>query len=583
MPTKQKVSDGMGAIPTEKGVSFRVWAPHAEKVMVIGSFNKWVGDKHELVHEGNGYWAGHVDKAKVGDEYRFHLICGEQEFKRIDPYARQVTSSIGNAVVPNPVFDWGDDHFQLPAHNELAIYEMHIGTYHNKSGEGTGTFDDAIKRLSHLQKLGINAVEVMPVAEFAGDISWGYNPSHLFAVETAYGGPEAFKRFVKACHEKGIGVILDVVYNHMGPSDLDVWQFDGWSENDKGGIYFYNDDRSNTPWGDTRPDYGRVEVRRFLRDNAMMWLEDFRVDGLRYDSTVYMRTVDGAMKEIPEAWSLFQEINAEIRRKFPGRILIAEDLQDMEALTSPVERGGAGFHSQWCSAFVHPIREALIAPSDEARDMSKVAAAIVHRFNNDLCQRVIYTESHDEVANGHQRVTSEIDPEDPTGWFAAKRSTLAGAIVFTSPGIPMIFQGQAMLATGWFDDTTPLDWDIDETSRGTLQLYRDLIHLRTGWDGLKSQETSITRSDNEKKVLAYRRGDLMVLANLSHQTHEWFRFGLPRDGEWRCVFHSNSKAYGFDTEELPTLHAEGMTWDHQPCSAEVDLPPYSLLIFVHVG
>ena len=156
-----------------------------------------------------------------------------------------------------------------------------------------GTFDSAIEKFPYLKELGINAIEVMPIMEFSGDFSWGYNPSHPFAVESIYGGPDAFKRFVKAAHEHGIAVIVDVVYNHFGPADLDLWRFDGWSENDKGGIYFYNDRRSQTPWGETRPDYGRGEVRQYLRDNALMWLEEYHVDGLRWDMIIYIKSIDG--------------------------------------------------------------------------------------------------------------------------------------------------------------------------------------------------------------------------------------------------------------------------------------------------
>jgi hypothetical protein len=164
----------------------------------------------------------------------------------------------------------GGDDFKMPPHNELVIYELHIGTFRRTSPDKPGTFDDAIGGLDHLKRLGVNAVEVMPIAEFAGDLSWGYNPALPFAIGQAYGGADGFKRFVKAAHERGIAVILDVVYNHFGPSDLHLWQFDGWSENGLGGIYFYNDDRANTPWGQTRPDYGRPEVRQYIRDNAVM-------------------------------------------------------------------------------------------------------------------------------------------------------------------------------------------------------------------------------------------------------------------------------------------------------------------------
>jgi len=192
-----------------------------------------------------------------------------------------VTNSVGHGIIyDHGAFDWEGDDFHLAGHHELVIYELHIGSFYTRTDE-VGTLELAMDKFDHLVRLGVNVVQVMPIAEFAGDYSWGYNPAHIFAVESAYGGPDAFKTFVKEAHRRGLAVVLDVVYNHFGPSDLDLWQFDGWSENDKGGIYFYNDARSVTPWGDTRPDYGREEVRRFIHDNAMMWLHDYHVDGLR--------------------------------------------------------------------------------------------------------------------------------------------------------------------------------------------------------------------------------------------------------------------------------------------------------------
>ncbi len=149
---------------------------------------------------------------------------------------------------------------------------------------------------------------------------------------------------IKECHRQGLAVILDVVYNHFGPGDLDLWRFDGWTENDGGGIYFYNDWKAETPWGHNRPDYGRGEVRQFIRDNALMWLDEYHVDGLRYDATIYIRTIHGpGDKDLPEGWGLLQWINGEIRQRFPGRIIIAEDLQDNEWLTKDIGAGGAGF------------------------------------------------------------------------------------------------------------------------------------------------------------------------------------------------------------------------------------------------
>ena len=268
---------GMGAVPYEGGKAFRLWAPHADSVYVTGSFNKWSTHDNPLAKESEGYWSADIADAKVGDEYRYIVVNGSDEISRIDPYAGEVTHSQGNAIIQNPDFDWGKVDFSIAPQNELVIYELHIGTFNDRPGGPPGNLDKAIEKLPYLRDLGVNAIEVMPAVEFRGDFSWGYNPALIFAIESKYGGPTAFKKFVRSAHEIGLAVIFDVVYNHFGPGDLSLWQFDGWSENNKGGIYFYNDHRSQTPWGDTRPDFGRREVRRYIRDNALMWLEEFQI------------------------------------------------------------------------------------------------------------------------------------------------------------------------------------------------------------------------------------------------------------------------------------------------------------------
>ena len=373
----------MGSLPYEAGVAFRVWAPHADAVYVDGSFNDWSHDADPMAKEGDGYWYADISSAAIGDEYRYRILNGDKELLRIDPYARQVTSSVGNAVVYDPHFDWEGDDFHIPPVNELVIYEMHLGTFHDKEDGKSDKFEEALQKLDHLQRLGVNVIEVMPLAQFAGELSWGYNPSCVFAVETNYGGPAGFKRFVKAAHKAGLAVVLDVVYNHFGPGDLDLWQFDGWSENGLGGIYFYNDWHAETPWGKTRPDYGRKEVRQFIRDNALMWLEEYHVDGLRLDMTLFMRNVRGNSDpggDLPDGLSLVQWINREVRQRYPGRITIAEDLQNDDRMTKPVDQGGAGFTAQWGARFVHPVRATVITPKDEYRSLDAIREAIEGAF-----------------------------------------------------------------------------------------------------------------------------------------------------------------------------------------------------------
>ena len=581
---------GMGAIVTEHGAGFRVWAPHADAVSVVGDFNEWDAAAHPLSHEGNGYWYGFADGAAVGHEYRYSITNGDHTFTRRDPYALQVTNSVGNCVIyDHASFDWEGTNAHCPPFNELVIYELHVGTF-RREDQSVGTLYDVIDSFDHLLELGVNAIQIMPVAEFAGDLSWGYNPADPYAVESAYGGPDGLKTLVREAHKRGLAVIQDVVYNHFGPSDLDLWQFDGWSENDKGGIYFFNDWRSATPWGDTRPDYGRGEVRRYIHDNALMWLRDYRIDGLRLDMTPYMRSVDATEWNIPEGWSLMRWIADEVRALFPGRILIAEDLHGVAAVTS-MEPDGAGFHSQWDGHFVHPVRKAIEEVNDEWRSIPAVSEAITTNYG-DAFARVIYTESHDEVANGRARVPAEIDPHDQSGWAAQKRSTLGAALVLTSPGIPMLFQGQEFLEGGWFRDDVPLDWRRNNDYEGIANLYADLIDLRLNRGhvtrGLTGQHVNVHLADDASKLLAFHRwadggpgDDVVVVANLSHEPREYRSIGLPGPGLWKLRFNSDAHAYSslfgdfasFDMEAYNDA-ADGLDWH-----GNVSIAPYSVLIY----
>lgn len=595
--TKPASQAGMGAICHDKGVTFRVWAPSAEAVYVTGTFNKWGEKSHPLFHEADGYWAADVADAKPKDEYKYIIINGEEKLYRNDPYARALTGSAGNTVIHQPVDIAAESEFRIADWNELIIYEMHIGTFNDEAGGRPGNFQDAIKRLPYLEKLGINAVEIMPPTEFPGGFSWGYNPSYPFAIEHDYGGPDGFVKFVKAAHERGIAVIVDVVYNHLGPSDLDLWRFDGWYENEGGGIYFYNDWKSHTPWGDTRPDFGRPEVRQYLRDNALMWLREYDVDGLRWDATAYIRNVEGfdnsPANDLPDGWTLMQWINNEIDAHYPWKISIAEDLRANEWLTKDEGAGGAGFDSQWDSNFVHPIREVLLAFDDAYRDMDTVVGALTAGYDGDAFKRIIYTESHDEVANGKARVPEEIAPgEAGQNWFAKKRATLGTALVLTTPGIPMMFQGQEFLTGGWFDDTQPLDWQEAEDFIGFARLHRDLIHLRRNVQGhtrgLTGQHIHISHVNNHDKVIAFQRwseggaGDhVVVVANFANRTVEDYVVGFPAAGQWKLRFDSHSTHYdqtyeGQVSQDVVAIEGD---YDGLPAQAKVALAPYSVVIF----
>lgn len=586
----------MGAIPYETGVTFRVWAPNASAVSVVGNFNNWNPAANPMARQGDN-WSTDVEGIAAGAQYKYHITHNGQALWRNDPRAFQVTNSgpEGVSVVADMDYEWTSD-FTMPGWNQLVLYQMHIGTFNDTPGGRPGTFNSAVERLDHVRDLGANAVVVMPPYEFAGDFSWGYNPAYPFAPESVYGTPRELMRFVDEAHKRGLAVLFDVVHNHYGPQDLPMWCFDGPCY-DAGGIYFYTDWRRSTPWGDTRPDYGRGEVRLYIKDSIFHWLDRYRVDGMRWDSTGNIYANDnGRGAEIADGRTLLQWIMGEVNVYQPWKIMIAEDFTDRDWISQDPIGGGLGFDSQWDGAFVHPVRDAIIPPSDSARNMFSVADAINHNFNGQMTHRVIYTESHDEVANGRQRVPSEIWNDNPGSWFSRKRSTLGAALTFSSPGIPMIFQGQELLEDGWFQDTDPVDWSKAETYGGITNLYRDLMRLRRNWydntRGLRGNNVNVYHVNNDGKVIAYHRwdqggagDDVVILANFSINTYTNYQVGLPRGGTWYTVFNSDSTLYASDYTNFgytqvdangPAMHGLGQ-------SAGINIGAYSAVFLSQRG
>jgi 1,4-alpha-glucan branching enzyme len=595
LPVSQR--SGIGAVPyfqgTSRGVTFRTWAPNAQAVSVSGTFNFWSVTSHQLASEGNGWWSGDVPNITTNAQYKFAIKYNNSWLFKNDPRARRVTSSVGNSVVHNPnSYVWQVNDFQIDDWNELVIYEIHLGTFgESSSGTPPAKFTDAIEKLDYLQDLGINCISLMPINEFPGDLSWGYNPSHPFSVESSYGHPDDLKRFVDQAHARGIAVLNDVIHNHWGPTDLDLWRYDGWSQNGRGGIFFYQDTRANTPWGDTRPDYNRGEVRQYIRDNAILWLDEFRMDGLRWDATKFMRRTDQNGQELPEGWSLLQWCNDEIDALYPGKISVAEDFDDNDWISKPTGAGGAGFDSQW-DWFVHNVRDVIQQTSDSNRDMWKVRESITHSYNGDHVQRVIYVESHDEVANGKQRMSSTISPSDPGNWYARKRSTLGAAVTFFSPGIPFLFQGQEMLEDGWFTDTDPLDWSKTQIYSGIVSLYRDMITLRRNLTGvtrgLTGPNTNVHHVNNWNKLIGWHRwmnggegDDVVVLCNFSTWPMQNYRIGMPRPGMWKCRLNSDWNGYSSDYANTlcVDVEANGGPYDGLPHSANFNIGAYSFVVY----
>jgi 1,4-alpha-glucan branching enzyme len=582
----------IGAILHENRVTFRVWAPFAREVWVSGSFNGW--SRYSLKNENDGYWAADVSGGLAGQEYKFVIDTGQGELFRNDPRALQMTTAAGNSVIADPRFDWGDDKFSAPNFNDQVIYELHIGTFNRPDPAESGTFETAMEKLDYLAELGVNMIELMPISTMANDRGWGYATDYIYSIESLYGGRRQFLEFVKAAHKKGIGVIIDVVYNHFGPDGaLDLWQFDGWNQDGHGGIYFYNDWRSETPWGATRPDFGRLEVRQYITDNVRMWMRDCRLDGLRVDSTIYIRNVKGRNNDPPndlgDGWGLLQEITSIAKDINPRSITIAEDVSGNEYITKNTDEGGAGFSSQWEVGFPRVLRDALDVVEDANRNLTAICDALTRRYNNDVFQKVIYSDSHDSAANGASRLAEEISPGDAASIFARKRALLASAIILTAPGIPMIFQGQEFMQGGAFNDWQALDWTRSEKFNGIVEAHKHLIELRKNINGitkgLTGQNINILHLNEENKVLAYHRwenggvnDDVIVIINFANREQKDYWLDFPRTGSWKVLFNSNWKGYSSDFEDIGNeeINVEN---DH----GQVDIGPYSVLILSQIS
>jgi 1,4-alpha-glucan branching enzyme len=559
-----QVKKNLGAILTKDGVTFQVWAPFATSVNVlVGEPFNWA--ETALTNEGDGYWTGTVEGATAGQTYKYQIKTADgRTLEKNDPRARQLTvSDNGASVIIDPDFDWEDSAPPEIPPEKRVIYELHIGTFNRPDASTTGTFATAIDKLDYLMNLGINTIELMPITSIAMSYGWGYATNHIFSVENSYGGRRGLLDFVKACHQRGIAVVLDLVYNHFFP-ETDLWQFDGWSENGRGGIYFYNDERGDTPWGG-RPDYGRPEVRQFILDNIAMWLTEYRIDGLRIDSTIYMRNTGGpdgdAGHDIPEAWTLLQEMSSLAHKINPAALMIAEDTSVNEYITKPLSEGGAGFDMQWGLAFPHTLRLNLGLEVNRYGD--SLVKELQHSYNNQAFQKIIFSDSHDTAANGSVRINEAATPGNAGSVFARQYGLLANAVVLTAPGVPMLLQGEEFMQEGAFTDWQMLDWDKTVQFAGIILAHQHLINLRldtySNTTGLTGPSINIFHDDKDNNVIAYHRwlrggahDDVLIIANFSDQRFDNYELHLPLPGTWHVRFNSSWKGYSPDFNETKT-------------------------------
>lgn len=530
---------------------FQVWAPKPDRVELVLS-----SGRHDMHPADAGWWSVDVADAGPGTRYGFSLDGGPV---RPDPRSASQPDGIDgwSEVVDHAAFEWTDGQWRGVPLAGAVLYELHIGTF-----TAGGTFDAAIERLTHLVELGVDAIELLPVAEYSGSRGWGYDGVDLFAPHHAYGGPDGLKRFVDACHRHGLGVVMDVVYNHLGPAGNYLPEF---------GPYF--SDRHHTNWGPAInfDGPGSDEVRRFVIDNALMWLRDFHIDGLRLDA-VHAIVDDSAVHVLEELGAEVAALAAQVGRPL---FLIAEsDLNDPKFVRSR-HAGGYGLDAAWADEWHHALHAVLTGERagyyDDYGSIAQLAKALRqawvydgtwsagrgrhhgrspagiegHRF-------VVCAQNHDQV--GNRAVGDRLGEVVGDG-----RLRIAAALLLTAPFTPLLFQGEEWGAStpfqyftdhadaelgaavsrgrrdefgsfGWEPDEVPdpqleatfqrskLDWtEVDrEPHAGLLAWYRTLITLRREQPDLSDPrwERVDVRFDDDERWLVVERGSCRVVVNV---------------------------------------------------------------------
>lgn len=640
----------LGATLVPGGATFRTWAPAALAVYIAlkqpagtpaAAFAKDPGDL--LVKDEHGVWSGFVPGMRDGDLYRFYVVgTGSEGFKR-DPYARELEFDgypDCNCIVRNAAdYVWHDAGFRPPPFSELIVYQFHIGVFFAEDAAGSDNrrhrickILDAVDRVEYFADLGINAVMPLPFQEYQGENSLGYNGTDLFSPEMDYsvaaadlppylarvnrllakkgipplvaaqltGQVSQFKAFIDLCHLYGIAVIADVVYNHAGGGfdDQSIKFFDREPySTDNNSLYFTDQDHA----GGRVFAFAKQQVQQFLTDNGKSLLQEYHVDGLRYDQVTVIAQSGG--------WTFAQDLAATLRLVKPEAVQIAEywGNERWRGVASPP--AGLGFDIGYSDTLRGALGGAIAQASggrDAAVDMASIGAAMAMTYKDPGRWTVFQCiENHDLVYFDHTgsdrqpRIASLADPSNARSWYARSRAKVATGILLTAPGVPMIFMGQEFLEDKywsdwpgrpelliWWEGLEGRDKDMSDQHRFT----RDLMWLRRRHPALRGEGINVFRANDADRVIAIHRWlpgtgrDVVVVASLGETTayEHGYRIGFPLSGHWEEVFNSDV----YDRWANPNVQgnpggvtADGPKWDGLPTSAGITLPANSILVF----
>jgi 1,4-alpha-glucan branching enzyme len=596
-----ELRDRIGAWPTPDGCFFRVWAPHAIQVTVLARFGADWQTAGPLVQGpltlAGGYWSGIVPGVLPGHLYRFQIEEPDgTSFETLDPAARRALDSEltrqdpsnRNAcvVLSDDLFPWAA--FTTPRFEDFLIYQFHVGTF---AGFGDGlnkleaTFHDIEGKLPYIHALGFNCIQPLPVQEFALDRSWGYNPASFFSPESSYGTPDDLKHLVNAAHQQGLAVIFDVVYNHAGPGDNSLWEFDGYTN--EGGIYF--EGGQMTDWG-RGPAWWKVEVQDFFYQNAHMYFEEYRADGLRFDATTQ---INGNHLKI---------VMDRLRQEFPDKYFIAEHLPD-----NPWIIDAGNFCATWVSRSHKECQRALAGQDP----LNKVKGFLGWDGYEHAWNLVKYTlGSHDDVGdeengnaeNGltnwdsaHRYLVDKLGSR--SDWTARAKCRLAWALNVTMPGTPMLFMGSECLMAsplvswGYWDDGPDehgdhrFNWAAVDDQPGTdmRRLVAACNALRWEHPALRADNLSIPHEDHDNQVLGFLRqfsdDVVLVIVNLGETDFGSHEYGVAtggQEGQWTQILCTQDAEFG-GWDGAGNAYYE--PWTQGDGRIYINLPKWSVVVF----
>ena len=595
-----------------QGTAFAVWAPAARAVSVVGDFNSWDGRLHPMRSMGtSGIWELFLPDVGAGQRYKYEILTQDGEvLLKADPYAQETEVPPKTASVihtPGHVWSKKDAKFlseratDQPLAEPVSIYEVHLGSWRLNSLEDNRplTYAELADELSaYCEDMGFTHVELLPVMAHPFTGSWGYQVTGYYAPTPRYGSPDDLRAFIDKMHAKGIGVLLDWVPAHFPRDEFALARFDGTA------LYEHADPRrgSHPDWGTLVFNFGRYEVRNFLISNALFWLREYHVDGIRVDAVASMLYLDYSRREgewVPnqfggredlDAVAFLKELNEVMYGREPGIISAAEESTAWPGVSRPTYLGGLGFGFKWNMGWMHDTLGYFQQDAIYRRyHHHELTFSLMYAFSENF----VLPLSHDEVVHGKGSLYSKMGGGDHWQKLANLRALYA--YMWAHPGKKLLFMGCELAQQAEWSHERSLDWHLLEQPEhaGIQSLVRDLNRLYRSEPAMYELDSDpagfwwLEPNDADNNVLAFarqsREGDRVVvfIANLSPVPRENYRLGLPRSGRWREALNTDSAYYGgSDVGNLGGVQPEPIPWHNQPFSAEVTLPPLAALWLV---